>query len=303
MTLRELNLCVADNRGYRALMGRMLGRVAGIWLVCAVGVLVGGSSAWASPIAAIGGIQDPASEGALELSILANETESGVALATATALLDDEVVDELVFEDGTCVDIACPVTVTLTVPTAGRPDGNHLLTILIENEDGDVFEFERSFEVDNTPPVSTPVVTVSVGSNAVLPGPPVGGDETPQPSGDSGCAAPRLSMYLAQDPLRYRRGVPVLAAGRRYRYLGQLTCRIDGRRRVAPRGTLVQFRIRIGNRTIVQEPLKVRKDRRLLLKVAYPSSRVLIFRVRGSDGDVVTARIPIHVVKVKRGRR
>lgn len=303
MTLRELNLCVAGNRGYRALMGRMLGRVAGIWLVCAVGALVGASSAWASPIAAIGGIQDPASEGVLELSILANETESGVALMSATALLDDEVVDEVVFVDGTCVDIACPVTVTLTIPTAGKPDGDHSLVILIENEDGDVFEFERSFEIDNTPPVSTPVVTVSVGSNAVLPSPPVGGEETPQPSDQGGCAAPRLSMFLAQDPLRFRRGVPVLAAGRRYRYLGQLTCRINGRRRVAPRGTLVDFRYRIGDRVVAQEPLKVRKDRRLLLKVAYPSSRVLIFRVRGSDGEVVSVRIPIRVVKVKRGRR
>jgi hypothetical protein len=72
---------------------------------------------------------------------------------------------------------------------------------------------------------------------------------------------------------------------------------------VAPRGTLVDFRYRIGDRVVTQEPLKVRKDQRLLLKVAYPSSRVLIFRVRGSDGEVVSVRIPIRVVKVKRGRR
>ena len=46
-------------------------------------------------------------------------------------------------------------------------------------------------------------------------------------------------MMLDQRPLRFEEGVPVLASGRSYRFRGRLTCRIDGHRRPAPRGTLV----------------------------------------------------------------
>ena len=55
----------------------------------------------------------------------------------------------------------------------------------------------------------------------------------------------------------------------------------------------------------MQESLKVRKDRRLLLKIRFPrGQRVLVFRVTGRGGDAVSVRVPIRVVDVKRrGRR
>lgn len=305
MTLRELNLCVAETRGYRAAMGRMFGRVVGVWLVCAVGALVGASSASALPFAAVGGVQDPASSGELKLSVLANESQ-GLGLTSATALLDGQAVATTDFLDGTCrdgSDVGCPAVVMLTVPTAGHSDGMHSLKVIVENELGEQFEWERLFEVDNTPPVSTPVVTVSVGSNAVLPGPPPGGGTTPPPAGERGCAAPRLSMFLAQRPLRFRRGVPVLVAGRSYRYTGNLTCRIDGRRRPAPRGTEVQIRNRVNGHTITQPSVRVRRNGLIIARLAYRTSRTIVFRVRGTNDSVVRVRIPIRVVKVKRGRR
>ena len=238
MTLRELNLCVAEGRGYRALMSRMLGRVACIWLLCAVAALVGASTASALPTAAIGGVQDPATLGTLELSVLASETED-LGLKSATAMLDGVTVAEKQFEEGACragSEVACPAVVGLTVVTIDEDDGIHELKVVVENEQGGTFTWSRNIEIDNTPPVSTPTETVEIGSGAIQPSPP-GPGPGPPPPGDRGCAAPRLSMSLAQTPLRYKRGLPVLAKRRKYRFTGRLTCRIDGRRRPAPRGT------------------------------------------------------------------
>jgi len=109
-------------------------------------------------------------------------------------------------------------------------------------------------------------------------------------------------MFLAQSPLRIRRGVPVLAAGRRYRYLGRLTCRVNGRRRPAPQGTRIEIRNRLRGRTFVKPGVKVRKNGLIVTKLAYPSSRVIVFRARAASGELVRVRIPIRVVRVKRGR-
>jgi hypothetical protein len=296
MTGRELTLSGAERRGYRAAMGRMIGGVAGVWLVCAAAALFGASSASALPSGAVGGIQDPATQGVLHLNVLASESEIGVRLASATASIDDRFVTAVPFEEGV-------TAVTLTVPTAAETDGTHSLRVIIENDNGGRFEWERSFEVDNTPPVSTPVVTVSIGSGTILPSPSPGDGGTPPPGGaDRSCAFPRLSMFLGQNPLRFRRGVLVLAAGRRYRFRGSLTCRVNGRRRPAARGTLVEVINRVRGRTVAKTPLKVRGHGRLVTRVAYSSSRVLVFRVRGTGGKAVSVKIPIRVVRVRRGR-
>ena len=110
-------------------------------------------------------------------------------------------------------------------------------------------------------------------------------------------------MRLAERPLRYRRGVPVLAAGRTYRYAGRLTCRIDGRRRPALRGTQVQVRNRVRGWTISKPSIRLRKAGDVVAHLAYRSSRVVIFRVRGARGELVRVRIPIRVVRVRKGRR
>jgi hypothetical protein len=97
--------------------------------------------------------------------------------------------------------------------------------------------------------------------------------------------------------------VPVLAAGRTYRYAGHLTCRIDGRRRPAPRGTQVQVRNRLRGWTISKPSIRLRKAGDVVAHLAYRSSRVVIFRVRAAGGDVVRVRIPIRVVRVNKGSR
>ena len=97
--------------------------------------------------------------------------------------------------------------------------------------------------------------------------------------------------------------MPVLAAGRTYRYAGRLTCRINGRRSPAPRGTEVQVRNRLRGWTISKPSITLRKAGDVVARLAYRSSRVVIFRVRAAGGEVVRVRIPIRVVRVKKGRR
>jgi hypothetical protein len=303
MSWRQLNLCAANGHGYRARMGRMVGRVAGIWLVCVAGALFGASAASALPTAAVGGVQDPASLGVLDLEVLANETESGVELVSVTALLDGSVADEELLADGTCTVTACPLVVPLTVVTSTKADGIYWLEVVVENSEGEEFLWEREIEIDNTPPQSTPTVTVSVGSGNVVLSPPPGDGQTGPQGTDRGCAAPRLSMSLADDPLRFRRGVPVLVRGRKYRFTGRLTCRVDGRRRPAPRGTEIQVRNRVNGHTITKPSVRVRRNGVIVARLSYRTSRVIVFRIRGAGDSLHRVTIPIRVVKVKRGRR
>jgi hypothetical protein len=78
-------------------MGRVFGRVAAASVVAAVGP----STASALPRGTVGGIQSPASLGALELTVLATESE-GVGLRSATALIDRQVKATTRFEAGAC---------------------------------------------------------------------------------------------------------------------------------------------------------------------------------------------------------
>jgi len=286
-------------------MGQPLGRVAAGSVVAVVLALTGAPTASAVPHGTVGGVQSPASSGALVLSVLATESD-GVGLRSATALIDGGFAAAAPFEDGACrsgapVDVACPAIVTLNVLTIDLSDGEHELEVVIEDELGRRFIRRETFEVDNTPPISTPTVIVDIASGAIVPSPPPGTGPTPPGGGVPGCADPRLSMFLAQDPLRFRRGVPVLAKGRRYRFRGRLTCRIAGRRRAAPRGTAIQVLHRTRKRLMVKRSLTVRRGGRIAARLAFKSRRVLIFRLRGQSGRLVRVRIPVRVSKVRRG--
>jgi len=306
--MRELNLWAVVPRRYRVLMGQVLGRIAAGTVIAIAFAMAGASAASADVTGSVGGVQSPASSGALELDVMAMEGD-GIGLRSATAFIDGQFKATGLFPDGACRANAeppepCPSTIRLNVET-GPPvsDGDHVLTVVIEDMDGGRWDmWSQVFEVDNTPVVSTPTVTVSIGSGSIVLPPPPGSGPPPPSGGAGGCASPRLSMFLAQKPLRFRRVVPVLAAGRRYRFLGHLTCRVNGRRRPAPQGMRIEVRNRLRGRTFVKPGVKVRKNGLIVTKQAYPSSRVVVFRARGTDGGLVRVRIPIHVVRVKRGR-
>lgn len=316
--LRELNLCLSKGQGYRALMGGMFRRVLGLWLACAA-VLVAPSVAEAGPTGQFAGWRDPV-QGLMELTVSAlPDTVTNAPLVSATARLGNLPPVTEPFEDGTCSE-TCPASVMLPVRTDLKddddklilPDGLHTLVITIEDANGAETELPRKvLLVENTPRVSPCKVkpedpckvTVDVGSGTISqqPSPPGGGSV----GGESGpaCASPQLSMRLASKPLRYRSGVPVLAAGRAYRYAGTLTCRINGRRRPALRGTDVQVRNRLRGWTISKPSITLRKAGDVVARLSYRSSRVVIFRIRGAGGEVVRVRIPIRVVRVEKGRR
>ena len=298
-------------------MGQMVGRVVVVWHLRAAAVavalglsLVGAAAASAAPFAAIGGVRDPAA-GDLELTVQATG-DDGVGLRSASVALGGVAQDSEFFGDPACVpggsdpEPRCPEvgSAPLTVATTTVPDGVHHLQVTVVPGAGDpVVVYDREITVDNTPVVSNPSVTITVGSGTISPSPPGGGGGPPPPGAVGACASPRLSMFLAQTPLRFRRAVPVLAAGRRYRFSGRLTCRVNGRRRSAPRGTYIGVRNRLRGRTFVKPALRVRSHGRIVARLAYRSSRVIVFRARSATGKVVTVRIPIRVVRLRGGRR
>jgi hypothetical protein len=103
-------------------------------------------------------------------------------------------------------------------------------------------------------PVTSVSVTVEVGSSVTA----------VDFAADEPACAPQLTMRLAQRPLRWRRGVPVLRAGRTYRYAGRLTC--------APEGTVVET----GDGTTT-----VGADGRIATRVAYRGGRTVAFTANG----------------------
>jgi hypothetical protein len=271
-------------------------------LAAAVAVLTLPATGQASTFAAVGGVRDPAS-GVLELRVQAVEN-AGIGLRRATATLAG-VTETATFAEPDCLPGVCPTVgmVALDVPTYDIPDGPARLEVTVEDAGGSVTHVvDQTVTIDNTPPTSTSTVTVNVGAGAKTPQPGPGPGGPAGPSDTSNCASPRLSMFLAQEPLRIRRGVPVLARGRKYRFRGRLTCVIDGRRKAAPRGTLVQVRDRRNGRTIERVAARVKLGGAIVAKLAHRRSCTVVFRIRGAGGHVVSVRIPIRVVRAKGAR-
>jgi hypothetical protein len=256
-----------------------------------------------APTGAVGGVRSQAS-GVLTLTVFAVD-EGG--LSRAAVAIDGAPLDDSPFGDG-CVELPddagtdCPEvgTATLEAPTTGFADGPHRLTVTVLDAAGNVATLvDQTVTVANTPPKNTSTVTVNVGSGRIR-GPsgsnPGGGPVGPE---EASCAAPRLEIFLASRPLRIRKGLPVLAAGHKYRWRGKLTCRIDGKRRAAPRGTVVQLRSIVRGRLAGTRKLKVGRHGRLSVRLALRSSRVLVFRFAGTDGDVVRVRVRVRVIRLR----
>jgi hypothetical protein len=302
--LRNLNLWRGENPGYRDLMGRMFRRVLGLWLACAA-VLLAPPIAFAAPSGTADGWRSPA-DGVFTLTVRATPG-GGPDLRSASLTLGGVLLDVEAFADGTCT-VTCPATVPLTMDTTKVADGNRALVITVEDVTGvDHTIFTQALLVENKKPVSPcprktidePCsITVSVGSGRIsLPQPSPPGPVGPG-STDPSCRSPRLSMRLAQRPLRFRRGVPVLRRNRAYRFAGRLSCRINGVRRGAPRGMAVQVRHRLrAGWTVAKRDVHVRKAGEVVARLAFRSRRVVIFRVRGTGGDLVRVRIPVRVAR------
>jgi hypothetical protein len=268
-----------------------------------------------APTYAVGGLASPAA-GVLEITIHGTDGGGAGLLRAAASLGGGEPV-EARFGDESCVPAGtagapqgdgCPSTgvVTLEIDTTKVADGEHALDVTVEDAAGNAaVRVDRKIEVNNTLEVwrSTVVVTVGAGALEPVPVPPGGG--TPPGGGQGGpaCNEPRLSMSLADRPLRFRRGVPVLAGGRRYLFRGRLTCIIGGKRRAAPPGVVIAIRSLVRGRGVAKPPTTVGRKGQIKVRLRFYTRRVVVFRVRGAAGELVRVRIPILVTKVPRGRR
>lgn len=286
----------------------------------AVGI---GVSDGAPPRGAVGGLVSPAA-GTLSLAVRA--TDAGLGLADARVLVDGVVAGVADLGGADCADLSpgndaidlragvtCPTSVEdvpLTVDTTALTEGEHRLEVVVRDVAGNATTVaDETVRVANTRPSRSATAILNLGGGGGAPG-----TGTPDPGGPGGaggatggqpgtvtCARPRLTVRLAQRPLRRSRGVAVLRRGARYRFTGRLTCLAGGRRVSAPRGTVVEILNVLGRRTLVKNGVSVRARGEITAILAYRSSRLVRFRFRSADGSV--AQVSIRVVVSRGGRR
>jgi len=159
------------------------------------------------------------------------------------------------------------------------------------------------------PSLGSPTQTLTIGTTPLAI--PEGGTPPPPNPGSGGvggasrssCGTPRLSVMLRTKPLRIRKGVPVLRYKKKYRFTGRLTCVIDGRRKAAPKRTRIAIYNKVGKRTVGKPRTLIRGKGRLNVRLAFVSSRTVIFRFTASDGQRSQVSIKVRVEKKKKKAR
>jgi hypothetical protein len=304
--------------------------VLAVWAPRASGEAVGAVGGVASPVTGVLNLSLDATDAELGLSG-ATVTLDGVTVATrsgytaATASFGAPCVPPVPFGEGggamtgSPSEASCPTVVTdvaLAVDTSSVSDGPHQLEVTVTDGAGAVTTLvDRTITVANTQAVQPSSVTLALGSGASHAS---GAGASPAGAGGSGgaggvlgstsrrsaCASPRLSMVLAQRPLRISpHGLVVLRAHRRYRYTGHLTCLLRGKRVAAAAHTVVQMIDHVGRRTVVERATAVRAAGRIVVLRAYPSSRMIVFEAPAGKGRPAVVRILIEVVRASRARR
>jgi len=154
---------------------------------------------------------------------------------------------------------------------------------------------DQTVTVANTPPKYSSSVSLTIGSNGTT-GPSGGTPDDPGGVGgqQSGCRSPRLAVVLSTRPVRVRRGLPLLAPGKRHRFAGRLTCRAAGGKRVpARRGTPIGLRHWVDGNVRRRRVLRVGANGRFTALVRVAGRRTLAFRARSATGRIVRVRIRV----------
>ena len=267
------------------------------------------------PSFAVGGTSSPIA-GPLAMDIQATDTGSG--LRSASAELASGLGSRSVsgnFEVGAgcgdltpateavdmslnakCADVAA---LPLSLNTVGMTDGDYTLTVRVTDWAGNVRESTQPITVLNTRPINTPTQTLSIGTTGIT---QQGTTNTGGSGGVAGasaqqCRSPRLSVFLAQKPLRVSRNTPVLKRGKRYRFSGRLTCVVNNRRRSAPKRTRIDILNKVGRKTIEKPGTTIKGRGGLSVILAYRSSRLITFRFTNSDGQRSQVRIRVRVAR------
>lgn len=269
-----------------------------------------------APAQAVGAYRSPAA-GDLVLDIAA--TDAGLGLDRSVAYVEGGrygrvQVADAGFGGSNCSDMTpsasttslradeqCPPNghASLTVHTTQFDDGDYTLIVDTYDIARNMTETKLDLNVWNHPPIGSPtqVLTIGTSSPTVLPGGggPAGGAGGVAGASSSSCNSPKLSMFLAQKPLRVSHGVPVLKYGKRYRFNGRLTCVIKGKRQSAPKRTRIDLQNKVGKKTVTKNGTTVRTKGKITMILAYKSSRTLIFKFTNTNGKVSQVKIKIRV--------
>jgi hypothetical protein len=267
----------------------------------AVGIALLAACFAAAPARAADGPPDVAvgwadhARGPLRLDIHA--TAHGAALQTATVLLDGAPVSSGPLD----CDPGCQVgSVLVTLDTTNYTDGIHHLVVTVSDAAGLSTSREENVEIDNADHNHT-TATLTIGSDVTIPQPsgPGGNNNGGGVLGGSAtsCASPKLSMLLAQKPVRIKKGVAVLYRGKQYRFTGRLTCVVRGKRVSAPKKTKIQLFAIVKGKSVSKGGATVGSGGKITIRTAATSSRTLEFRFTNADKKVSRVRIKVQTVK------
>lgn len=266
------------------------------------------------PRGAVGGVRSPL-HGPIDLAVTASDDRG---LATASALVDGVAAAAIALSPSGCEPrgdaapaptdaqpVPCTTTVraaSLRLDLAGFGAGPHRLRVLVGDVAGNVTAvFDGVVVVAGPRPAHSPIVQVRFGrSGSPTPAPPVLPPVVPPRP--PRCAAPWLSMMLAERPLRVRRGRPVLIAGRRHRFRGRLTCRVGRTRKAAPRGLRIELLATARGRVVGRTTIRTKQGGRVAVLISLRSSRTLVFRYREGRASS-RVRIPVTVLRRGGGMR
>jgi hypothetical protein len=250
--------------------------------------------------AAVGGISNPAS-GVLNVEVQARD-EQGRLASTSVTVDDAQVATASLCENPAT---GCQAEKAgMALDTQALADGAHHVVVSVTDADGHtITPVDQSVEVLNHPATGSPTATLNLGAGAATPQGAQGNGSGGGVEGASAssCTSPRLSMLLAQRPLRVSHGVPVLQAGKRYRFSGRLTCVIGGKRRSAPHGTRVSLVQVVHGRRVHKGGAVVRDGGRLTAILSIPSSRAVEFRATAANGTSSKVRIRVMVSRKRKG--
>jgi hypothetical protein len=297
----------------------------------------GAVGGWRSPASDLVDKAHPEDPAALRLNVQASDV--GVGLKSATAYLDGVAVASGNFGDASCVELSsdsaqidlpygavgqndnvdtgAPVgclnrgELTLLVKTAAVADGpNHTITVTATDWAGNTTKLMDNVktEVLNHVDLGKSSQELSIGtSGTTTPNANAnnnsGGSNSAAGNAAQVCRSPRLSISLAQKPMRISNGQPVLQYGKRYRFNGRLTCVTNGKRKSAPKRARVDITNKIGKKTYEKAGTTVRDKGRLTVILAYKTSRTITFRFTSAGGQRSTVSIKVKVAKKKSTRR
>jgi hypothetical protein len=271
-------------------------------LVATIAALAAASTASADVGGAVGGFNSPA---AGTMPLYANGRSTAARLDNATVTVDGVLVKSDAFCDDPQAD--CYTKAELPWDTTLFSDGIHHITVTVTDVAGESGKvFDSDFEIWNhRPPAWSPTATLNIGSDPTAepqPAPGAGGSGGGVAGASANsCTSPKLSMELAQKPLRISKRTPVLLKGKRYRFTGRLTCLINGKRHSATKGARIDVRNIVRGKTVRKSGTTVRASGKITLLLSYPSARTIEFRFTNADGKTTKVRIKILIETKKKG--